>query len=75
MSTTEIEKRLASLEHEVATLKATRHQLPKLRPIDVLESIHGTFEDDEAFRQAARFGRTWRNSQRPSARKSKAKRK
>jgi hypothetical protein len=75
MSTAEIEKRLTALEREIAHLKADHRQTSKAHPIDTLEKIHGTFEDDEAFRQAARLGRKWRESHRPSLRKSKAKRK
>jgi hypothetical protein len=72
MSTREIEKRLAIIEQEIAHLKAERRPA---HPIHALEKIHGTFENDEAFKEATRLGRKWRESQRPNARKSKAKRK
>jgi hypothetical protein len=66
----EIEKRLTALEREIAQLK----RKPKTHPIGVLEQIHGTFENDEAFKEAARLGRKWRDSQRSNTRKPKAKR-
>ena len=74
MSTAEIEKRLTALENAVARLsegggaKANRH------PVRSLERIHAVFEDDEAFREAMRLGRQWRQGKRPSPRKPKAKR-
>jgi hypothetical protein len=71
MSTTEIEKRLTALEREIAQLKGK----PKTHPIHVLEQIHGTFENDEAFKEAARLGRKWRDSQLSNTRKPRAKRK
>lgn len=75
MSTREIEKRLAIIEQEIAHLKAERRPPAQAHPIHALEKIHGTFENDEAFKEATRLGRKWRESQRPNARKSKAKRK
>jgi hypothetical protein len=73
MSATEIERRLVAVEQEIARLKANRGALA--HPIQALEQIHGTFEDDEAFREAMRLGRKWRESQRPIVRKARAKRK
>jgi hypothetical protein len=75
MSTTEIEKRLTAIERELAQLKGERATTAKSHPIHALEQIHGAFENDEAFREAARLGRQWRESQRPKARKAKAKHK
>jgi hypothetical protein len=73
MSTSELEQRLIAVEREVAQLKAQR-LTP--HPVAALERIHGTFEDDAAFREAARFGRKWRKSGRPlTRRKSKARKK
>lgn len=74
MKTAEIEKRLAALERAVARLNQDRGATVRRHPVQVLERIHGTFEDDEAFREAMRLGRQWRRSQRPSPRKQKAKR-
>jgi hypothetical protein len=75
MSSAEIEKRFAAIEQEIARLKSDRARNLKTHPIHTLEKIHGTFENDEAFKEAARLGRKWRESQRPPARKSKTKRK
>jgi hypothetical protein len=74
MKTAEIEKRLASVEREVAELKAARRPDAKSHPVRALEAIHGTFKPDEAFEQAMRLGRKWRKSQHSNARKSTAKR-
>lgn len=75
MSKVEIEKRLSALERELARLKGQGIPAAKSHPIHTLEKIHGTFENDEAFREASRLGREWREAQRPRARKAKAKRK
>lgn len=75
MRTAEIEKRLAAVEQEVAHLKAQRLPSAPAHPVHALEKIHGIFEDDAAFQEAARLGRKWRDSQRPNARKTTAKRK
>jgi hypothetical protein len=75
MSTREIEKRLTAIEKEIAHLKRGRLPAAEAHPIRALEKIHGTFENDAAFREATRLGRDWRRSQRPNGRKSKAKRK
>jgi hypothetical protein len=79
MTPTEIEKRLTRVEAELAILKAqhTAPHIVKSHPIQALEKIHGTFENDDAFKEAMRLGRKWRESQRPrkSARAAKAKRK
>jgi len=64
MTTAQVESRLAALEREVAQLKADRQRAnpPALHPVDVLRRTHGTFENDEAFREAMRLGRKWRAS-------------
>jgi hypothetical protein len=74
MGTREIEKRLTAVEREIARLKATCQSTHQTHPVHALEKIHGTFENDEAFQEATRLGRKWRESQRPNVRKSKAKR-
>jgi len=75
MSTREIEKRLIAVEQEIVDLKTNRRQGGLTHPVQALERIHGTFENDKAFREATALGRKWRESQRPSTRKSRAKRK
>jgi hypothetical protein len=74
MKTADIEKRLTALELALEQLKAQRREV-RSQPIAFLERIRGTFEDDEAFREAMRLGRQWRQSQRPSSPKRKAKKK
>ncbi|HZK82711.1 MAG TPA: hypothetical protein VFC46_16625 [Humisphaera sp.] len=75
MSVTEIEKRLAKIEREIAALRSERAGTTPTHPIQAIERIHGAFENDEAFKEAVRLGRKWRESQRFPIRKSKAKRK
>jgi hypothetical protein len=74
MSSREIEKRLIALEQEIAHLKAEKAPAAHSHPVQTLERLHNRFENDEAFREATRLGRKWRESQRPAASKSKAKR-
>jgi len=71
MSRNEIERRLTVLELELALLKEGPAPAGKPHPIDVLEQIHGTFENDRAFQQAMALGRRWREAQRPRPRKAK----
>jgi hypothetical protein len=76
MSIIEIEKRLIAVENELARLKAERSAVGQGHPIHALDRIHGTFENDDAFKEAMRLGRKWRTSQGPrGVRKAKAKRK
>ena len=75
MTATQLEKRLKTIEQEIARLKASRiAPNGKAHPVRALEAIHGAFENDEAFREAARLGRQWRRSSGRAARASKAKR-
>jgi hypothetical protein len=74
MTTTEIEKRLLSVERELAELKS-RVMIPASSPNHWLEKIAGTFssaQDKAAFEQAMRYGREWRTAQRTRPRKRKA---
>ena len=74
MTTTELENRLTAIEQELAQLRQERNAKP--HPAEALEATHGTFENDEAFKEATRLGRKWRNSvDAKPRRKSKAKRK
>jgi hypothetical protein len=76
MKVTQLEKRLKTIEQEIARLKASRIAANgKMHPVQALQAIHGVFEDDEAFREAARLGRQWRRSSGGTTRASKAKRK
>ena len=58
---------LAKLEHRLATLErkfaAMARQSPAASAPDInawIDEIHGTFNDSESYRQAARLGRQWR---------------
>jgi hypothetical protein len=77
MSTIEIEKRLTTIEREIAELKS-RISIPPTSPNNWIEQIAGTFsspQDKIAFDEAMRYGRKWRNAQRPKPRKRKAAKK
>jgi hypothetical protein len=75
MTSTEIMNRLSVIERDIEALKMQGVTAPLSHPIQAVERIHGTFVNDAAFKEAARLGREWRESDRPQARKSKAKRK
>ena len=75
MSTREIEKRLTVVEKEIAYLKADRPPSPGAHPVRALEKIHGSFENDQAFKEANRLGRKCRKSQSAAAAKTRAKKK
>jgi hypothetical protein len=68
MNAMELEKRLTAVEQEVARLKSQRAP-SRQHPVEALERIHGTFENDEAAAQAMALGRKWRRAQRPKAQK------
>jgi hypothetical protein len=80
MASPTLEERVAALEAEVARLKS--QQGGAAAPGGLAERdkwwerIHGTFPDDEMFREAMRLGREWRTGkkQRPAGPKGKAKR-
>jgi hypothetical protein len=64
MASSDLEKRVAALEAEVAKLKAeSTKSAANQRPW--WEEIAGTFADDPAFEEAMRLGREWRESFRP----------
>jgi hypothetical protein len=73
MAATEIESRVAVLEAEVARLK---ERLDKGSPAqeDWLEEICGAFANDPHFEAAMRLGREYRESLRPKANRSSARR-
>jgi hypothetical protein len=73
MSTAELEKRLTALEREVAELRAIM-VIPPTSPNHWIEKIAGRFsnpKDKAAFDEAMRYGREWRESQRPKPRQRK----
>ena len=65
MTLTTIEKRLAVIERELEKLKSSRGTSlgKKAHPVETLDAIHGTFENDNAFQEAMRIGRKWRKAQ------------
>jgi len=69
----EIEQRLTAIEAELAALRANSSSSPPKHPVHMLEKLHGTFENDQAFKQAMRLGRQWRTADRPKRRASRAK--
>jgi len=76
MTTIDIEKRLTAIEQQLAELRAAGNaRVTAAHPAAALEKIHGTFENDEAFREAARFGKKWRQAQDVKRGRRKAKRK
>ena len=77
MTTTEIERRLTLIEGDMAELKARVLNAPS-GPNQWIEKIAGTFsspDDKAAFDEAMRYGRAWRNAQRPKARKRRTAKK
>jgi hypothetical protein len=71
MTSADVERRLTSLESEVAEL---RKQLAEIRPPEKWwETISGTFKGDPAFLEAMRLGREYRDADRPKEKKSKRK--
>jgi hypothetical protein len=68
MSNVELAKRLATLEAEVARLKAqVESQAPSKQPW--WERIAGRFANDPIYDEAMRLGREYRESLRPVAKK------
>jgi len=62
MTITELELRVATLEQTLARLAEKVNTSPS-RDINAwMDQIHGTFQNDATYRQAARLGREWRNS-------------
>jgi len=77
MTIAQIEQRLAAIEQKLARLDSKQGAAKRrLTPVEALEAIHGTFEDDDAFREAMRLGRKWRKSlDSKPRRKARSKRK
>ncbi len=63
MTNIEIEKRLAVLEAEVASLKSKIEKKGDKNEIPWYEKIAGTFADDPIYDEAMRLGREYRESQ------------
>ena len=71
MTISQLELRIASLEQKLTQLADKVDSSPS--GINAwIDQIHGTFQNDAAYRQAARLGREWRKSQRgPTALRTK----
>lgn len=69
-----VEQRLKALEEEVARLRA---KVDAANPTSDpwIEDVWGAFANDPDFLEAMRFGREYRESQRPKARKKRQARK
>jgi hypothetical protein len=58
MSTTEIERRLTAVERQLTDLAERVNASPASQDINGwIDQIHGTFQNDASYRQAARLGR------------------
>jgi|WetSurMetagenome_2_1015567.scaffolds.fasta_scaffold1147512_1 hypothetical protein len=67
MTLAQLEHRLGALERKFAAI-ARQTQAASAPDVNAwIDEIHGTFQDDATYRQAARLGRQWRKSQGPHA--------
>ena len=64
MGVHELEKRMADLEKEVATLRTKLNELSTSEPW--WERIAGTFHNDPVYQRAMKLGREYRHSQKPN---------
>jgi len=68
MAASSLEQRVSALEVEVARLR-TRLDKAEKPKADWLDKIWGSFANDPLFEEAVRYGREWREAQRPKPRK------
>lgn len=73
MTMAQIEKRLAALESQMATLRAPPRDAQEISPLEMFESIRNTIPNDADSREAARLGRKWRLADRPSRRRRRVR--
>jgi hypothetical protein len=73
MTVTELELRLNSIEQELARLATKVDTSTPENPNAWIDQIHNTFQNDAAYRQAAKAGREWRKSHRPAPAGRRAK--
>jgi hypothetical protein len=64
MTITELELRVATLEQKLAHLAGKVEESSSQDINAWIDQIHGTFQDDATYRQAALLGRKWRKSRR-----------
>ena len=62
MATTPLEERVATLEAEMAGLRARLPQTTSASQVPWWKKIVGVYKDDPEFEEAARLGREWRRS-------------
>jgi hypothetical protein len=67
MTLAQLEHRLVTLEQKLDALAGKVEGSPSPDVNAWIDQIHGTFKDTVSYRQAARLGRRWRKSRRPSA--------
>jgi hypothetical protein len=67
MTLAELEIRVATLEKKLAHLVGNVETSESANRSAWIDQIHGTFQNDAAYRQAARLGREWRKSHRSPA--------
>jgi hypothetical protein len=75
MKTSDISERLSALERDFAEFKAHTLNGAAAHPVQALERIHGTFEDDAAFQEAMLLGRKSGGNRRKATSTRRAKRK
>jgi hypothetical protein len=71
MAEPSLKERVATLEAELAALKATLKDNKKKK--DWIEVIAGSFAHDPIYDEAMRLGREWRESFRPKPRKKQSR--
>ncbi len=71
MTRAQLERRLANIEKKLAALAGQVKSPPAPDVNAWIDEIHGTFTDNATYRRAARLGRQWRKSRRPSTPRSR----
>jgi hypothetical protein len=72
MTISQLEQRIATLEQQVHHLADKVEGVPSRGVNGWIDEVQGTFENDAAYRKAARLGRQWRRA-RARSRKPKSK--
>jgi hypothetical protein len=62
MTLLELESRIATLEQKLARLAGKAESSGAANINTWIDQIHGTFQDDRMYRNAASLGRKWRKS-------------
>jgi hypothetical protein len=72
MTLSQLEQRVATIEQKLARLVGEASPAAASEMNSWIDQIHGTFQNDATYRQAAKLGREWRKSQRaPSKSRSR----